>query len=84
MQWNASKSAAMTGDASGLALAQALRGVSVRIGAARDLATPFIRRSTIAPGRFHTSSLARRPENEHPMLKGDTIGVDGAMRMQPC
>ncbi|WP_157667605.1 hypothetical protein [Comamonas serinivorans] len=40
MQWNASKSAAMTGGASGLAVAQALRGVSVRIGAARDPVHP--------------------------------------------
>ncbi len=84
--------------------------VGMTLVAARDLATKFIRVTTIAPGLFDTPILARLPEEiraslgrsvphparlgipdeyaalalhiiENPMLNGETIRLDGALRM---
>lgn len=61
---------------------------------ARDLAQWLIRVCTIAPGLFDTPLLARlgHPDEyamtalhilENPMLNGETVRLDGAIRMAP-
>jgi NAD(P)-dependent dehydrogenase (short-subunit alcohol dehydrogenase family) len=70
--------------------------VGLTLPAARDLAGRGIRVCTVAPGLFDTPLLAALPEEarealaklacaiaENPMLNGEVIRLDGALRMAP-
>jgi len=58
--------------------------VGMTIVAARDLASKAIRVCTIAPGTFDTPLLGRLPDSMRAsMLNGETIRLDGAIRMPP-
>ena len=67
--------------------------VGMTLPLARDLAASGVRVVTIAPGTFDTPLLASAPQNvrdalvmhivENPMLNGEVIRLDGAMRMPP-
>src|SRR5690625_922699 len=105
--------AAFEGQIGQITYASAKAGiVGMTLVAARDLASKYIRVTTIAPGLFDTPILARLPEKvrtslasniphpsrlgvpeefaslaqhiiSNPMLNGETIRLDGAVRMAP-
>src|SRR5215210_6101659 len=90
---NTASIAAYDGQIGQIAYAASKGGVvGMTLPAARDLASARIRVCTIAPGLFDTPLLAALPEEsaalaahivENPVLNGEVIRLDGALRMPP-